>query len=87
MAFVSQTHASFAQADLNVVKEERFVFETEWYDAQASLIRKYLLTYYPKDQTLEMVSVSPIDRLTCLPFCSTTLKTEGCSSREWLVQE
>lgn len=57
MAFVSQTHASFAPADLNIVKEERFVFETEWFDSQASLIRKYLLTFYSKDQTIEMVSI------------------------------
>lgn len=35
--------------------EERFVFETEWFDAQASLIRKYLFTYYPSDRTIEMV--------------------------------
>jgi len=56
MSLVSQTHASFQQKDLDVVKEERYVFETEWYDAQADLIRKYLLTFYPKDQTAEMVS-------------------------------
>lgn len=56
MAFVSQTHASFTTANMDVVKEERYVFETEWYDSQASLIRKYLLTFYPKDETAEMVS-------------------------------
>ena len=38
------------------VKEDRFVFETDWHDAQADLIRKYLLTYYPTDGTIEMVS-------------------------------
>lgn len=36
--------------------EDRFVFETEWFDQQASLVRKYLLTYYPKDCTIDMVS-------------------------------
>jgi len=36
------------------VSEERFVFEAEWFDQQADLIRKYLLTYYPKDSTIEM---------------------------------
>jgi len=36
--------------------EERFVFETEWYDTQASLIRKYLFTFFPGDSTIEMVS-------------------------------
>lgn len=53
---LSQTHAAFGAADMSVVKEERFVFNTEWYDAQAALIRNYLLTYYPKDTTAEMVS-------------------------------
>ena len=38
------------------VGEERYVFEVEWHDTQASLIRKYLFTYYPNDKTLEMVS-------------------------------
>lgn len=35
--------------------EDRYVFECEWYDQQAEIIRKYLLTYYPKDHTVEMV--------------------------------
>jgi len=52
----SQTHAAFKASDMSVVKEERFVFKTEWYDKQAALIREYLLTYYPKDCTAEMVS-------------------------------
>jgi len=37
------------------VGEERYVFETEWYDNQADLIRKYLFTFYPADNTIEMV--------------------------------
>ena len=36
--------------------EQRFVFETECFDERASLIRKYLLTFYPKNNTIEMVS-------------------------------
>jgi len=36
-----------------IVGEERYVFETEWYDQQASLIRHYRITYYPVDQTIE----------------------------------
>lgn len=68
MATISQAHASFVPGDLGVVKEERFVFECEWYDTQASLIRKYLLTFYPKDSTAEMVSkvVLEINVLFCL---------------------
>ena len=42
------------------VGEERYVFETEWFDSQASLIRKYLFTFYPSDKTLEMVISSLI---------------------------
>lgn len=38
------------------VGEERFVFEVDWFDVQASLIRKYLFTFYPGDRTIEMVS-------------------------------
>ena len=41
---------------MSIVKEERYVFKTEWYDKQAALIREYLLTYYPGDCTAEMVS-------------------------------
>ena len=54
---VSQTHAAFKAADMHIVKEERFVFKTEWYDKQAALIREYLLTYYPADCTAEMVGI------------------------------
>ncbi len=36
--------------------EERYVFETDWFDIQASLIRKYLFTFFPGDSTIEMVS-------------------------------
>jgi hypothetical protein len=42
------------------VSEERYVFETEWFDQQADLIRKYLFTFYPKDGTIDMVSLPPI---------------------------
>ena len=32
MSLLSQTHAAFQASDMSVVKEERFVFKTEWYD-------------------------------------------------------
>ena len=79
MFLISQSHTSFQQSDLTVVKEERFVFETEWFDAQAELIRKYLLTYYPGDRTCEMVS-NFITTLIYFVFpISTILKIEECS--------
>jgi Ca2+-dependent lipid-binding protein len=40
--------------------EERYVFETDWFDIQASLIRKYLFTFFPGDSTIEMVSLNII---------------------------
>ena len=36
------------------IKEERFVFETEWYDQQADIIRHYRLFFFPRDNSIEM---------------------------------
>jgi hypothetical protein len=36
--------------------EERFVFLVEWFDQAAALIRKYNLTYFTVDNTIEMVA-------------------------------
>ena len=41
---------------MDQVQEERYVFQSEWYDKQADLVRNYLLTFYPKDGTIDMVS-------------------------------
>jgi hypothetical protein len=73
MSQLSQTHAAFQASDMSIVKEERYVFKTEWYDKQAALIREYLLTYYPKDNTAEMVrhiSIYPFS--TMISNCSMT---------------
>lgn len=37
--------------------EERFVFIVEWFDTQASIIRKYYLTYYLTDNTIDMYDI------------------------------
>lgn len=55
--------------------EERYVFECEWFDEMASLIRRYLFTYYPKNSTVEMVS----KQLEYNEHFSLTLKPERCS--------
>lgn len=34
--------------------EDRYVFYVEWFDAQADLIRRYSLTYFARDNTIEM---------------------------------
>eukprot|EP00731_Ephydatia_muelleri_P002115 Em0001g2115a len=53
--------------------EERYAFTAEWYDPNAALIRRYLLNYYPSDNTCEMVDLksrklflkrSPCERVT-----------------------
>jgi hypothetical protein len=46
---------SFAIKAIRNFTEERYVFESEWFDEQASLVRKYLLTFFPKDNTIDMV--------------------------------
>ena len=35
--------------------EERYVFVVEWFDQVASLVRRYQLTFFPSDDTIEMV--------------------------------
>lgn len=34
--------------------EDRYVFYVEWFDQQADVIRRYMLTYYPRDNSVEM---------------------------------
>eukprot|EP00450_Noctiluca_scintillans_P022555 CAMPEP_0194512674 /NCGR_PEP_ID=MMETSP0253-20130528/44745_1 /TAXON_ID=2966 /ORGANISM="Noctiluca scintillans" /LENGTH=374 /DNA_ID=CAMNT_0039356159 /DNA_START=12 /DNA_END=1136 /DNA_ORIENTATION=+ len=34
--------------------EDRYVFYVEWFDAQADLLRRYMLTYYKRDKTIDM---------------------------------
>lgn len=36
------------------IKEERYVFECEWYDQQADVLRHYRLFFYPLDNSIEM---------------------------------
>ena len=57
--------------------EERYVFETDWFDIQASLIRKYIFTFYPGDNTIEMVSQLP-PPLHLLPFQPLSLLQLQC---------
>lgn len=45
-----------------IVGEERYVFDCEWYDQQAELIRYYRITFYPTDQTIEMVRLAKFIR-------------------------
>jgi hypothetical protein len=55
---MSQSHATFTQGDMSTVKEERYAFHVDWFDKQAALIRSYLFTFYPKDSSVQMVSIN-----------------------------
>jgi nucleoside-diphosphate kinase len=34
--------------------EEKYCFAVEWFDAQADLVRRYSLTFYPRDNSIDM---------------------------------
>jgi nucleoside-diphosphate kinase len=34
--------------------EDRYVFHVEWHDQQADLLRRYMFTFYPRDNSVEM---------------------------------
>jgi len=34
--------------------EDRYSFQVEWFDQQADVIRRYMLTYYPRDNSVDM---------------------------------
>ncbi len=38
-------------------QDERYAFVAEWYDPNASLIRRYQLLFYPGDNTVEMIDI------------------------------
>lgn len=35
--------------------EDKYVFNTEWFDAAAQLTKSFLLTFYPSDKSVELV--------------------------------
>eukprot|EP00929_Paragymnodinium_shiwhaense_P011160 TRINITY_DN11659_c0_g1_i1.p1 TRINITY_DN11659_c0_g1~~TRINITY_DN11659_c0_g1_i1.p1 ORF type:complete len:378 (-),score=86.21 TRINITY_DN11659_c0_g1_i1:220-1353(-) len=37
--------------------EDRYAFQCQWFDAQADLIRSYVITFYPRDNSIEMHDV------------------------------
>lgn len=40
-----------------VSTEERYAFKCNWFDPQANLVRAYVLTFYPRDNSIEMHDV------------------------------
>ena len=59
------------QQKMEQVKEDRFVFQVEWFDKQADIIRNYLLTFYPGDGSIDMVSAAELKfAILCLSLAS-----------------
>jgi len=66
------------------VKEERYVFQVEWFDKQADLIRNYLLTFYPSDNSIDMVSSKIYPQITSLTLFFALLQYDLKNSRKFL---
>lgn len=39
------------------MEEEKYSISVEWYDEISSLVRPFMLFYFPSDRTVEMVSL------------------------------
>jgi nucleoside-diphosphate kinase len=37
--------------------EDRYIFIVDWFDQPADLVRKYQLTFFPSDNTVEMYDI------------------------------
>ena len=45
------------------MEEQRYAFVAEWYDAQAALVRRFHFLFFPRDNSVEMVSVTAVNRV------------------------
>lgn len=54
--------------------EDRYCFFSEWFDAQADLIRRYQITFFPRDNTVEMYDMK--NRRPFLKRSETNVKAE-----------
>lgn len=62
--------------------EDRYVFTVEWFDSAASLVRNYNLTYFLKDKSIEMVTLSSSSSTSKInAFSSNAANTQAFSSR------
>ena len=57
--------------------ENRFVFKVEWYDEVSSLLKNFQLTYFEKNETVELV------RPFCLIYCWLILLTMFSGERDF----
>ena len=53
--FISKNKASFCFCLYKLKADDRFTFLADWYDAQASLNKRYQLFFYPSDNSVELV--------------------------------
>lgn len=41
-------------------EEEKYVLVVEWADSSSQIVRTFVMNYYPKDNSLELVSIISI---------------------------
>lgn len=58
------------------VPEEKYVFDAQWYQSEASVTRDFILNFYIEDNSLELVKNLEISKLTIL-----FIKKSLCNSR------
>lgn len=50
-----QTKTKKVYFDMERVSEEKLVFEAEWYQSEASVTRQFILNFFTKDNSIELV--------------------------------
>lgn len=55
----------------NTMEEEKFAISVEWYDEISSLVRPFILFYYPSDRTVEMYDSKQKKTFLKRSFCET----------------
>jgi len=47
--------SGYVSQEMSTDYGDRYVFEAEWYDKVACILKKFYLYYYPSDNTVELV--------------------------------
>ncbi|XP_071543667.1 nucleoside diphosphate kinase homolog 7 isoform X6 [Panulirus ornatus] len=58
IALVVALAATFINTYLKNKGEMRYVFHTEWYDPVSATVKKFLLSFFPKDKSVEMLKIT-----------------------------
>ncbi|XP_046458567.1 nucleoside diphosphate kinase 7-like isoform X1 [Daphnia pulex] len=75
LAFVALI-AGLYLAQRNTMEEEKFTISVEWYDDISSLVRPFVLFYYPSDRTVEMYDSKQKKTFLKRSFCETVAEID-----------